>query len=425
VTALPEQVRSRLVALAADLLGTMRADEVPASLRPVARFTSTKRARLGATAIAATLEADSAFRARVLDAAAAAHPGLVDAVREQSPPAAADPVDVAVLAYLLRPPGWEDLVAAGQTTSLAESEARATRESAAAERLREQLSAARAAARESRDRYRREIERLKADNAGLRRRLNEARERAAAAREAENLAETELTAVVERAEAGRAAAEAEARRLRARLAAAEEALEAARRASREGRGLETARLGLLLDTLAEAAAGLRRELALPATSLRPADSVPAREPAAEDLARGRAADDPAQLAELLSLPKVHLIVDGYNVTKTAWAELALEAQRTRLVQRLGALASRTGVEVTCVFDGADVTVPPTPAATGVRVRFSPPGETADDLIHRLVRAEPPGRPVMVASSDREVANAVRRSRASSVDAVALLGLLGG
>lgn len=428
MTALPERVRARVVALAADVLGTMRADEMPASVRPVARFTSSKRARLGASVIAAALEAEPAFRARVLQEAAAAQPGLVEALRDGSPPAAADPIDVAVVAYLLRPEGWAELVAAGQTTSLAASEARAARESAAAERLREQLSAARASARESRDRYKREIDRLKADNAGLRRRLSEARERASAARSAEQLAESELAAAVARAEAARAAAETEARRLRGRLKAAEEALEAVKRASREGRGLETARLGLLLDTLAEAAAGLRRELALPATALRPADSVEAVEPGTPtgpEHARARSADDPAHLAELLALPKVHLIVDGYNVTKTAWAELPLEAQRTRLVQRLGALASRTNAEVTCVFDGADVSVPPAVAAKGVRVRFSPLGESADELIRRLVRAEPPGRPVIVASSDREVAEGVRGPGIRAVDAVALVGALGG
>ena len=46
--------------------------------------------------------------------------------------------------------------------------------------------------------------------------------------------------------------------------------------------------------------------------------------------------------------------------------------------------------------------------------FSKPGETADELIRRLVRAEPPGRPVVVVSSDREVADGVRRSGARPV-----------
>ena len=429
MTVLPEPVRARVVALAADVLGSMRGDEVPTPLRPVAKFAAGKRARLGAAAIAAALESDPAFRTRVFEAASAAMPGLAEALERGTPPGAADPVAVAVVAYLQRSIGWEAAVkAAEETANRAESEARAARESAAAVRLREQLAAARASAREARDRYRGEIERLKAENASLRRRLGEARERAAAARGAEQAAESEFGQAVEQAEAARAAAESEARRLRARLSEAEAALENIKRAGREGRGLETARLGLLLDTLAEAAAGLRRELALPATSVRPADTVPASGPGGADVpahGRARSADDPGYLSDLLALPRVHLVVDGYNVTKSAWPAMPLEAQRTRLVQALGALAARTGAEVTCVFDGADVSVPPPVGPTaGVRVRFSPKGETADELIRRLVRAEPEGRAVVVVSSDREVADGVRRSGARPVPSTALIRLIG-
>jgi predicted RNA-binding protein with PIN domain len=42
------------------------------------------------------------------------------------------------------------------------------------------------------------------------------------------------------------------------------------------------------------------------------------------------------------------------------------------------------------------------------VLFSKKGETADELIRRLVRAEPAGRPVVVISSDKEVIDGVRR-----------------
>jgi predicted RNA-binding protein with PIN domain len=103
--------------------------------------------------------------------------------------------------------------------------------------------------------------------------------------------------------------------------------------------------------------------------------------------------------------------------------MPLDAQRARLGQGLAAVAARTGSEVTLVFDGADVTVPPPVAAPGIRVRFSPTGQTADELIRRMVRAEPEGRPVVVVSSDREVAEGVRRPGVRSVDSVALIGLL--
>jgi predicted RNA-binding protein with PIN domain len=423
VTSLPESVRQRVIALAADVLGGLSPDETPPPLKAVARFTAAKRARLGGTAIAAVLESDAVFRGRVLEAARTAHPGLVEAVSADKPPAAADPADVATVAFLLRPEGWTDLVAAaGDSARRTGDEARAARDAAAAVRLREQLSAVRAEAREGRERSKAEIDRLKAENAALRRHLNEARSQVAAREDAGRAAAAESARAVSVAESGRAGAEAEARRLRARLAEVEQALEGARRAGREGRSLETARLGLLLDTLAEAAAGLRRQLALPASTVRPADTVDALEPAPTS-AGGRPGDDPATLDDLLSLPQAHLIVDGYNVTKSAWPTMPLEAQRNRLAQGLAALAARTGAEVTCVFDGADVEAPAVALGPGVRVRFSPRGQTADELIRRLVAAEPVGRPVTVVSSDREVADGVRSSGARAVESAALVGLL--
>jgi hypothetical protein len=54
------------------------------------------------------------------------------------------------------------------------------------------------------------------------------------------------------------------------------------------------------------------------------------------------------------------------------------------------------------------------------VLFSKPGEIADELIRRLVRAEPAGRPLVVVSSDREVADGVRRAGARAVPAAALV-----
>ncbi len=423
MSSLPQPVRQRVVSLASDVLGGLEPEQVPASLRQVARFTAAKRARLGGSAIAAVVEADPGFRIRVLDAARTAHPGLVEALAA-GPPPAADPVDVAVVAYLLHADGWDEVVAsAAAEIRRVGAEEEAARTDVTTVRLREQLTAARAEAREDRERSKAEIDRLKAENAALRRQSNQARDEAARATEAGQATAAEAARLVELADSARASTEAEARRLRGRLADVEEALSSTRRAGREGRSLETARLGLLLDTLADAAAGLRRELALPVSGVRPADTVDAAEPTAASV-QSRP-DDSASLEDLLVLPRCHLVVDGYNVTKGAWASMPLEAQRTRLVQRLAALSARTGAEVTCVFDGADVSVPPpvTPAQ-GVRVRFSRHGQSADELIRRLVAAEPPGRAVIVVSSDREVADGVRSSGARAVDSEVLVPLLG-
>ena len=141
--------------------------------------------------------------------------------------------------------------------------------------------------------------------------------------------------------------------------------------------------------------------------------------------RGREADDPALLEQLLSVPQVHLVVDGYNVTKTGYGELPLEDQRVRLVTALGSLAASTQAEITCVFDGAELDGPVvTASARRVRVRFSPAGVSADDVIRELVEAEPPGRPVVVVTNDGEILRDVRLSGAWTAGSRSLLGMLG-
>ncbi len=138
-------------------------------------------------------------------------------------------------------------------------------------------------------------------------------------------------------------------------------------------------------------------------------------------ARALSENDPAILDQLLALPQAHLVVDGYNVTKTGYPQMPLEKQRLRLLGQLSQLAAQTGAEVTCVFDGAELAAPCcSRAAARVRVLFSKPDVTADELIRQLVRAEPPGRPVIVASTDREVADGVARAgaRPGRVDHVA-------
>ncbi|MCZ9337093.1 NYN domain-containing protein, partial [Streptomyces sp. TRM76130] len=74
-------------------------------------------------------------------------------------------------------------------------------------------------------------------------------------------------------------------------------------------------------------------------------------------ARALSEYDPAVLDQLLALPQAHLVVDGYNVTKTGYPQMPLEKQRLRLLGQLSQLAAQTGAEVTCVFDGAELAAP--------------------------------------------------------------------
>lgn len=434
VRLLPPSVRRLVLTLASDALEELAAGEVPAPLRAFARFRSERRAVLAATPIAVTLERDPAFRQQVAARVRTALPELAAAVVEGAVPPAADPVDVAAVVYLLRAADWESALGA-LLDQVREQEGRSTARARDAEAeqgqalLRAQHSALQEQAGRDLARTRAELVVAREEVGDLRRRLGAERTAAAQAGRETTAALEAREVAFEQALAARAASDAELRRVRARLVDAEATAEAARRAAREGRSMGDARLRLLLDTVLEGTQGLRRELALAPTELRPADAVAAvaaRSEGPHDVgARALEESDPGLLDQLLALPQVHLVVDGYNVTKTGFPDVPLHVQRHRLVTGLAALAARTRAEVTCCFDGADLDGPvPTTAARGVRVLFSRAEETADDLIRRLVGAEPLGRPVVVVSSDREVAEDVRRAGARPVPALALVRRLG-
>ena len=201
-----------------------------------------------------------------------------------------------------------------------------------------------------------------------------------------------------------------------------------RRAARTDRDEATLRARMLLDTVIDAASGLRRELALPSVEGAPGDRVEAALVEAAGARAGvggaAASGSPALLERVLGMPRARLIVDGYNVSKTAWPTSPLEAQRIRLLGGLAPLVARLGVETTVVFDAAAASARTVAKAPrGVKVVFSPEGVIADDVIRDLVSAEPSGRVVVVVSSDQEVADDVVRAGARSHPAEALVGLL--
>ncbi|MEU3553173.1 NYN domain-containing protein [Streptomyces fragilis] len=423
---LPDGVRRRVVQITADAFGSLTVAELPAQLRQYARFTPSRRAKFAGNAMAAALEGESQFRQRVGEKFREAQPELAAALETGAPPPAADPLDVAAAAYVLRPSGWVKLVtAAGEEAQRAEAERADEETRAELERLRAEAAAAREQVRSETERLRAELEAARKEAESLHRKLRSALSDVKRGEAAQRKLRGELDEVRAQAQAQVSAAESESRRLKARLGETEAALEAGRKAVREGRSIEDMRARLLLDTVLEAAQGLRRELALPPVSVWPAETVDAVEPGRmtpKDIAaRALSEDDPAILDQLLALPQVHLVVDGYNVTKTGYPQMPLEQQRLRLLGQLSTLAAQTNCEVTCVFDGAELVAPVLLAPPrGVRVLFSKPGVTADELIRQLVRAEPSGRPVVVVSTDREVADGVARAGARPVASAVLL-----
>ncbi len=427
---LPEKVRRRVVALTGEALGGLTVNELPAPLRQYARFTPQRRTKFGANAMAASLEGDGAFRERIAEQLRERLPELTEALTSGTPPPAADPVDVAAVAYVLRPVDWHKLVAAaGEEAQRAQAEQAGEEAQRELARLRSELAAARTAVRTETERGRGELEAVRKELESTQRKLRSAQSDVKRGEAETRKLRSDLEALRSSAAAERTSADSESRRLRARLAEAESALEAGRRAAREGRSVEDMRVRLLLDTVLDAAQGLRRELALPPTTSRPAETVDAVEPGSmtprDIAARALSETDPELLDQLLSLPQSHLVVDGYNVTKTGYPTMPLDKQRLRLLGGLAGLAAQSGAEVTCVFDGAELAAPVLLAPPrGVRVLFSKPGQTADELIRRLVRAEPEGRPVVVVSSDREVADGCAAAGARPVASTLLLRRLG-
>jgi predicted RNA-binding protein with PIN domain len=419
---LPDAVRARLAELAAEAIGVLPRVDIPQQLRPVAKFAPAKRARLGAGAIIASLRDSVAFRTAVVEWCREHRPAVLDL-------GGGDPVAVAAAAVLLGEDSADhylELVSrrASDATLRAERDAAVARvEKVEAElrRVQGELDAAQGVADRVRAEGEAELERLRKKLREQGVRLREARDEAEKSKaeadrvKAEALAATSTLTEQRNRERERAEHE------RTRAARAEADAEIARQSAREARQADEVRLALLVDTLDGAVTGLRRELALGGSGPRPADLV--RGATAAQGVVGRV-EDPAALDRLLALPSVHLVVDGYNVTKTGYAELSLSDQRDRLIRQLAALAARTSAEVTLVFDGAGVVAVPTAAPRGVRVLFSDPGVLADDVIRALVTAEPEGRPVVVVTSDRAVADSVRRRGAHPVPSAVLLARLG-
>ena len=419
---LPEPVRDRIAELAAAALGKLQTVDVPRQLRPVAKFAPAKRAKLGAGALIATLGESSRFRTAVLEWLRDHRPDALD-------PNSADSVAGAAAAVLLGESSATTrvrLVAknAEETTLRAERDAaiaRNQRLEAELERLRAEVVEARAAAESARGEREADLDKLRGRLREQGVLLRQAKDAAALARtdagrgEVERSAELKAVTVKLERERQRAASE----RVRAERAVAD--AEVARQSAKEARQADEVRLALLIGTIDGAVNGLRRELSLGDGGQRPADTVRG---ASAGMAEGHRVQDVGALDRLLSLPTVHLIVDGYNITKTGYPELALADQRDRLVNQLSALAARTGAEVTVVFDGAGVLSVPAATPRGVRVLFSDRGVLADDVIRALVAAEPPGRPMVVATSDRAVADSVRRHGAHPAPAAVLVSRLG-
>lgn len=340
--------------------------------------------------------------------------------------------------FLDRPEGWEEELA--ELAAAAEDAADAAQETKAEASLRRRV----AALESSLERSGSEVVRLRAEMAG-------SKESLAAERRARRLAESDAGRLRRQA----VALASEVDELRHRQADLEEALDSAGRPPEDATeatedatppvpDVDHLALADLIADGARAAEALSEALAAAEELLAPALAPPTPPPGSPAPERGGSSadsrrrrptalppgtfDDSVEAADhLVRTAGTRVLVDGYNVTKSAHPELALAEQRRWLADAAGALAARTGAQLELVFDGADDRAS-APAdrgrRQGVQMRFSAEGTEADDVILELVEELPPSVPVVVASDDRRVRDGARRRGANVVSGAQLLAVLG-
>ena len=99
-----------------------------------------------------------------------------------------------------------------------------------------------------------------------------------------------------------------------------------------------------------------------------------------------------------------LIVDGHSVI-FAWPELrarhgrSTDAARGELVQRLTTYQDASGVRVVVVFDGKGAKPGDETEPGGIQIFYSKTGQTADDIVKRLVARYAKEHEITVASDD--------------------------
>lgn len=116
------------------------------------------------------------------------------------------------------------------------------------------------------------------------------------------------------------------------------------------------------------------------------------------------------------------LIDGYNVIRRdpelhAHEAESLEAGRAALLRLLARVAARVSDDFTVVFDGAR-RAGGAPSPGRVRVVFSQPPETADDVLRREATSLREG--AVVVTSDRAVQDSARRTGAVAVSAEAFV-----
>ncbi len=453
----PEALLHPILDSAGDVLRGLAADEVPVVLRAITGFDRRGLARGPARQqLRRSLDIDPAFRTRAVELFLS-RPEVQNAVDTWRPDTCIDLVvdatergDLPLLASMLyaqRPSGWEFGLGAacGAYAQTRRDEDENADQRALHVRI-EELEEARRRADHTRaeamETARRFEQELREERRSRRARDVDSERRVAdAARRVDEL-ERALEVARRQADAAHGRQQAAADRVRAlqeELKATRIQLDDVRNklrgATAPGSGLRQEDLQALADAaslaqrLADGLGGVvahaRGKGALPGTSEKPERSQKPKQSRRSELAppRGLLADLPEAIDAMLRRPGVAVVIDGYNVSMTAWPEVSVAEQRDRLMGALAEMALRTRAAVTVVFDGADVGRVAPPRRPGVRVVFSPPGEKADPVVVREIAALPLPTPVLAVSSDQWVRVHSEQQGARAVSSDAFLAAL--
>jgi predicted RNA-binding protein with PIN domain len=114
-----------------------------------------------------------------------------------------------------------------------------------------------------------------------------------------------------------------------------------------------------------------------------------------------------------SLSRMHLIIDGYNLLHITFplfqgASEDLQRNRDQLIDQLSSYRQKKPFEITVVFDGwrGGWVTEKRERNKGIDLIFSKLGETADEVIKRLVKER--GSGAVVVTSDRDISRYAQR-----------------
>lgn len=188
----------------------------------------------------------------------------------------------------------------------------------------------------------------------------------------------------------------------------------------------------LSDIERESAAKARAAAAPRAAPVKPQPQPAGPRPVLK-VPKGRLEDAPETLDAWLQTPRVTLLVDGYNVTRSeaGFPQLSLEQQRDRLRDLLKKLSNRLKVTTVLVWDGGEVGPGTKRRSSGfLTEEYSEPDRSgagtdkdrADRHIVELLKDMPPD-PVVLVTNDRGLQDDARAQGATIASSDQLLTLL--